>query len=78
MAHVLGSFNDSGFHRDFLSEEVKIKTEPGVEASPKEGTSQTERMKDLQIVNVLGGALTRSKKGERSVRIFGRKPPTSS
>ena len=41
MVRVPGSSADSGFHREFLSEEVKIKTEPVVEAPAVEGSPQT-------------------------------------
>ena len=36
-----GSLSDSGFHRGSLSKDVKIKTEPGIEALLKEGLTQT-------------------------------------
>ena len=36
-----GSSGDSGFHRESLSEEAKIKTEPGIEAPAKKGSAQT-------------------------------------
>ena len=51
MVRVPGSSGDSGFHRESLSEEVKIKTEPGIEASAKERSSRTcedERSPDHQ------------------------------
>ena len=41
MVRVPGSSGDSGFHRESLSEEVKIKTESGIEVLAKEGFSQT-------------------------------------
>ena len=41
MVRVPGSSGDSGFHGESLSEEFKIKTEPGIEAPAKEGSAQT-------------------------------------
>ena len=41
MVRVPGSFGDSGFHRESLSEKVKINTEPGIEAPAAEGMLQT-------------------------------------
>ena len=41
MLRVLGTSGDSVFHRESLSEEVKIKTESGIQAPAKEGSSQT-------------------------------------
>ena len=41
MVRVPGSSGDSGFHRESLSEDVKIKIEPGMEASAEEGSPQT-------------------------------------
>ena len=41
MVRVPGSSGDSGFPRESLSEEVKIKTERGIEAPAAEGSSQT-------------------------------------
>ena len=35
MVHVPGSSGDSGFHRESLSEEVKIKNKSGIEASER-------------------------------------------
>ena len=46
-----GSSGDSGFHREFTGEDVKIKVEPGIEASAEEGSPQTrekERSPDDQ------------------------------
>ena len=36
-----GSSGDSGFHRESLGEDVRIKIEPGIEASAKEITPRT-------------------------------------
>ena len=41
MVGVPGSSGDSGLHRESLSEEVKIKSEPGIEEPAKEESSQT-------------------------------------
>ena len=41
MVRVPGSSGDSGFPRESLSEEVKIKTERGIEVPAAEGSSQT-------------------------------------
>uniref|UniRef100_A0AAV1V4I3 Uncharacterized protein n=1 Tax=Peronospora matthiolae TaxID=2874970 RepID=A0AAV1V4I3_9STRA len=41
MVHGPGSSGDSGFYREFLSEEVKIKADPEIEATAKERSSQT-------------------------------------
>ena len=41
MVRVPGSSGDSGFHRESLREDVKIKIEPGMEASAEEGSPQT-------------------------------------
>ena len=41
MVRVPGSPGDSGFHRESLGEDVRIKTEPGIEASAKERSSRT-------------------------------------
>ena len=51
MVRVPESFGELGFHRESLSEEVNIKTEPGIEAQAEEGSSQTredEGSPDLQ------------------------------
>ena len=45
MVRVPGSSGDSGFHRESLSEDVKIKIEPGMEASAEEGSPQTRENK---------------------------------
>ena len=41
MVRVPESFGDSGFHLESLSEEVKIKTNPGIDAPVKKSLSQT-------------------------------------
>ena len=41
MVRVPGSSGDLEFHRESLSEQVKIKTEPGIEAPAAEGSLQT-------------------------------------
>ena len=41
MVRVPGSSSDSGLYRESLSEAVKIKTEPGIEAPAKKRSSQT-------------------------------------
>ena len=45
MVRVLGTSGDSEFHRESLSEDVKIKTKPGMEASEAEGSLQTREVK---------------------------------
>ena len=40
MVHVPGSSGDSAFHRESLREEVKIRTELGIEAPVAEGSAQ--------------------------------------
>uniref|UniRef100_A0AAV1UYP5 Uncharacterized protein n=1 Tax=Peronospora matthiolae TaxID=2874970 RepID=A0AAV1UYP5_9STRA len=41
MVRVPGSSGDSGFHRESLSEDEKVKIEPGMEAYEEEGSPQT-------------------------------------
>ncbi|CAI5725006.1 unnamed protein product [Peronospora effusa] len=41
MVRVPGSSGDSGFHRESLREAVKVKIEPGIEASAAKGSPQT-------------------------------------
>ena len=41
MVRVPGSSGDSGFHRESLGEDVRIKIEPGIEESAKEITPRT-------------------------------------
>ena len=43
--HVPGSFGKSGFHHEYRIEEVKIKMEPGMEATEAEGLAQTRDFK---------------------------------
>ena len=38
MVRVPGSSGDSGFHRESLSEDEKVKVEPGIEAYESEGS----------------------------------------
>ena len=45
MVRVPGFCGDSKFHRDSRSEEVKLKTEPGMEASESEGSPPTRDFK---------------------------------
>ena len=46
MVRVPGSSGDSGFHRESTEEEVKIKIEPGIEASAVKGSPQTREEKE--------------------------------
>ena len=57
MVRVLGSSDDSGFNREPLGEYVKIKTEPGIEASEADRSPQTCEMKGSRIIIVLEGVL---------------------
>ena len=41
MVRVIGSSGDSGLHREYRSEKVKIKMESGIESSEAEGSPQT-------------------------------------
>uniref|UniRef100_A0AAV1TQG8 Uncharacterized protein n=1 Tax=Peronospora matthiolae TaxID=2874970 RepID=A0AAV1TQG8_9STRA len=45
MVRVLGSSGDSGVHRESLSEAVKVKTEPGMEALEAKGSPPTRGFK---------------------------------
>ena len=47
VVHVPGSSGDSGFHPDSHVEDVKIKKEPGIEASVDERLPHTCKTKDL-------------------------------
>ena len=47
MVRVPGSFGDLGFHLEPLRVDVKIKTEPGMEASEADGWTQTREFKGL-------------------------------
>ena len=55
MVRVPGSSGDPGFHRESLSEEVKIKTEPGIEAPAVKGSPQTREDEGSPDRKVLGG-----------------------
>uniref|UniRef100_A0AAV1T2R3 Uncharacterized protein n=1 Tax=Peronospora matthiolae TaxID=2874970 RepID=A0AAV1T2R3_9STRA len=41
VVRVPGSSGDSGFHRESLSEDEKVKIEPGMEADEAEGSPRT-------------------------------------
>ena len=48
MVRVPISSGGSGFHRESCNEDVKIKTEPGIEAPVEDGSPQTRKEKMSQ------------------------------
>ena len=60
MVRVPGSSGDSGIHRESLSEDVKLKTEPGMEV-PKSKESPQRVSEIFPVIRVFGGALVTRK-----------------
>ena len=54
MVRVPGSSGDSGFHREFTGEDVKIM---GLKRQRKRDRRRREKKKDPRMIKVLGGAL---------------------
>ena len=48
MVCVPGSSSDSGFHRESRDKDVKVKTEPGIEAPAEDGSPRTREEKRSQ------------------------------
>ena len=67
MVLVPGSSGDSRFHRESLSEDVKIKTEPGMETSKANESLQTHKS-ERYLVYQSSGRVSSDKKIEEENR----------
>ena len=68
MLRVLGTSGDSVFHRESLSEEVKIKTEPRIEAPAADGSSQTREDEGFPDCQSFGRGFDDKKRKRKTVR----------
>ena len=66
MVRVPGSSSDSECHRESLSEDVMIKTEPGMEASKAKESPQTRESENFPIYQCSGKG-SNDKKNKRKI-----------